>query len=335
MSTARYQADRPDRIPYRRSQSGQEDASPASDRDELEMVGDSTAMKRLRLQVRRLGPHFRTVLISGEPGSGKELAARALHGASTAAGGPFVTCAASTLESEAEGDGLGGDGTLESLLAQAKRGLLFFDGIDEMPLIAQARLLQVMRQHEWARDGLAAPQKMDMRIVASTSEDLRVLASTGQFRQELYQRIAMVEIALPPLRERMEDIPALAQHFLRRFGRMYERSAERIAEDAMELLKLYRWPGNVRELENVLRNGVLRNEGTALEASDLPQFVETHADAGGVATARLQDVVEQHVLQVLRSCSGNKVRAAEALGISRSTLYRMLEACAPAEELER
>ena len=286
-------------------------------------------MQRLRLQVRRIGPHFRTVLVSGEAGSGKELAARALHDMSPGAAGPFVVCHAATLN-DAQGDvGEGGD-CIAGLMKMAHRGTLFFDGVSEMPLDVQSRLLRVLRRHEWAQDGLVAPQKMDLRIVASSSQDLRGLVAAGRFRQELYHRIATLEISLPPLRERMEDIPELAVCFLRRFARLYGKSVDRIAEDAMEQLKLHRWPGNVRELENVLQNGVLLSDGAVLAAHELPTFAagaDAHSNTGVGGMARLQDVVEQHVLMVLKGCAGNKLRAAEALGISRSTLYRMLETC--------
>jgi DNA-binding NtrC family response regulator len=327
MSTSGYHTTYPSSDSFRKPQSGLGEAAPLSDTKGFEMVGSGTAMQRLRLQVRRIGPHFRTVLVSGEPGSGKELAARALHDMSPGAAGPFVICHAATLE-DVRGEGGEGADCIAGLIKMAHRGTLFFDGVGEMPLEAQARLLRVLRRHEWAQEGLAAPQKMDLRIVASSSQDLRALVAAGRFRQELYQRIATLEISLPPLRERMEDIPELAVCFLRRFARLYGKSVDRIAEDTMERLKLHRWSGNVRELEDVLRNGVLLCEGSAFALHELPAFAaEADAYSNVSGMARLQDVVEQHVLSVLKGCAGNKLRAAEVLGISRSTLYRMLETC--------
>jgi DNA-binding NtrC family response regulator len=171
---------------------------------------------------------------------------------------------------------------------------------------------------------------MDLRIIASTCKDLRTLVSTGRFRQELYHRLATVDIRVPPLRERMEDLPDLVRYFLERFAPLYGKSVHEVAEDAMERMRRYPWPGNVRELEGVLRDGILQSEGEVLELRHLPAFAGQHRaepSATGVSgSVRLQDVVEQHVLQVLKGCGGNKLRAAEALGISRSTLYRMLDA---------
>jgi DNA-binding NtrC family response regulator len=287
-----------------------------------EIVGNSAAMARLRLQVRRIGPHFRTVLVSGEAGTGKELVARALHRANPNATGPFLVCRASTLE---DGRSISGD-TFDRLMS-SDQGTLFLGGISEMPLQIQDHLLDVLRRGDsW--EGLGLSERPVVRIVASTREDLKVLAAAGRFRMELCQRIAMLEISVPPLRDHAEDISMLATHFVSRFARGYGRPVSGIARSAIEQLADYRWPGNVRELEGILRKGVLQCGGLTLQVEHLPAFRETCGEVGGMRTARLQDVVEQHVLHVLKSCDGNKVRAAELLGISRSTLYRMLDACA-------
>jgi DNA-binding NtrC family response regulator len=286
---------------------------PSVDSFGFEMVGESEAMQRLRLQVRRIGPHFRTVLIRGEIGTGKELAARALHNASPVAGSPFVACHAASLE-DAAADGTA-DEWLRGLLMTAQTGTLHIDAIEEMPLAAQSRLLAALKR------------KMTQRLIATTSEDLRGLAASGRFRQELYHRIAMVEVALPPLRERADDIERLAMHYLLRFNALYGRSVHAIREDAMERLQAHSWPGNVRELENVIRNGVLHCDGAMLRARDLPALRELKsAPAPSIAPMSLQNVIDAHVQCVLRTCGGNKVKAAEILGVSRSTLYRMLEA---------
>jgi DNA-binding NtrC family response regulator len=277
--------------------------------NEFAMVGDGAAMQRLWMQVERLGPHFRALLVRGESGTGKELAARVLHEGSDGEGEAFVVCHAATLK-----DGM--ESQLGGLIRSTGRGTLFFDAIEEMPLHAQDRLLWTMEQ------------KMYTRMIASCSQDLRILVASGRFRRNLYHRLAMVEIVLEPLRNRMEDIPALAMYFLNRSSTIYKKNVTTIAQEAIEWLKEYEWPGNVRELEDAMRNGVVECEGSVLEMKHLISMMEKTGGAAAMTetsqSLRLQDVVERHVLHVLKGCAGNKLRAAELLGISRSTLYRML-----------
>ena len=287
--------------------------------EEWAIVGESAAIKRLYLQIRRIGPHFRSVLISGEKGTGRQLVARALHKASLSADGPFIVAASGN--------------RIDNLMKAARYGSLFFGDINEMPFDTQDELIEVLRRHEWARDGLAAPQKMITRIIASTKQDLLGLTASGRFRRELCQRIAMVQIALPPLRNRMEDVPLLATHLLGRFAQKYRRHLT-ITKEAVELLKSHGWPGNVQELKQVLDDAASRSEGGVLDAGEIDlsrTSSEAHEELALVESSfsatRLQNVVHQHVLHVLNSCAGNKLRAAELLGISRSTLYRMLDTC--------
>jgi DNA-binding NtrC family response regulator len=266
-------------------------------------------MQRLRMQVKRLGPHFRTILVSGEAGTGKELVARALHESSEGADGPFVVCPAAALDDDVERQ-------LEKLMKRARRGTLFLEAIEEMSLRAQDRLLWVMQQ------------KMYTRLIASCRQDLRIRAASGRFRGGLYHRLSMVEISIDRLRERTEDIPALATYFLDRSSRLYKKRVTTIAQDAMKQLTEYAWPGNVRELEDAVRRGVLESEGSVLDVKHLISIVDNGrptVKSGTSHPMRLQDVVERHVLHVLKICAGNKLRAADLLGISRSTLYRMLD----------
>jgi DNA-binding NtrC family response regulator len=299
---------------------------------DFEIVGYSAEIKRLRLQVRRIGPHFRTVLISGEAGTGKEQVARALHGMSHVADGPFVMCHGAALE-EAVAEHLKENAdALGCLTKMAHRGTLFLHGIHEMPLQTQLRLLRLLRRHDSTQNHMQnqmEPCKLDLRMIAATSENLKILASAGRFQQELYHRFAMVEITLPPLRARKDDIPDLAKYFMSQLAPLYGRKAPTISDEAIQRMLNYSWPGNVRELKAAVRSSLSRVEGEVLESHHLPALVEdvpSSTEDGIAESARLQDVVEQHVLRVLKVCGGNKVRAAEVLGISRSTLYRMLDA---------
>jgi DNA-binding NtrC family response regulator len=280
-----------------------------------EIVGDSAAMKRLRLQIRRIGPHFRAVLIHGERGTGKERVARALHQESVRADEPFVVAAAGN--------------RISYLMKMARGGTLFFKDIDEMPLETQDELLEALRRQEWSQEGLAAPQRLGTRMIASTVQDLRGMVAAGRFRQELYQRIATVQIGVPSLRERMDDLPALTTHFLASFERQ-SRQTITIAKSAMDLLQSHCWPGNVQELRSLLQDAAVKNRSGVIESWELifsssSEESRRSGEEDLVKTARLQEVVDRHVLRVLNDCAGNKLRAAELLGISRSTLYRMLD----------
>jgi DNA-binding NtrC family response regulator len=214
-------------------------------------------------------------------------------------------------------------------MRSSTRGTLFLDNISELTLEAQGWLLRTLTRYELT-------EKMDLRIIASTREDLRVLVSAGRFSQELHRRLATVDITLPPLRERMEDLPELASHFLDRVAQFHKSAVREIADDTMEHMQSYLWSGNVGELEDILRDSVLRCEGEVLQQRHLPSFAAPdHREpiAGTSKSIRLQDVIAEHVLRVLKECGGNKLRASELLGISRSTLYRMLDAGAIADGL--
>jgi transcriptional regulator with PAS, ATPase and Fis domain len=303
-------------------------------------------MQRLFAQMERIGPYFRTALITGETGTGKELVARALHMLSPAANGPFVVCNASAIvetlfESElfghVKGAFTGAMADRVGLFEAAHNGTLFLDEIGEMPPSTQTKLLRVLQHHEVQRVGSSQARKVELRIVAATNRDLRSLASTGHFRQDLYYRISMVEIHLPPLRSRMEDLPLLAWHFLARYTQEYRKNIRDIAPEVFTMLQKHAWPGNVREFEHVLGNAVMQADSDTLRPEYLPPLHHAAPSLHGASSGRLlrlHDVAVQHVRHVLESCEGNKLRAAEALGISRSTLYRMLQSHLASNDLD-
>jgi len=298
--------------------------NPLCDHNEPELMGCSAAMKKLRVQVQRIAPHFRSALIRGECGTGKELVARVLHASGGHAGEPFLLRDATTVEG-----GLRAESPVCMFTEGPQKGTLFLDGVERLSLPAQDCLLRVLGWEEPAPRARSHLSRIDMRVIASTTNDLRTLVAAGRFRQALYQRLTAVEIVVPPLRNRAEDIPALARYFLDRFRRSYGKGARGIASDTMRRLQEYRWPGNVRELSEAIRDGVLRSDGDLLREEDLTILARPLEEEGSkpnaAASVRLQDVMERHVLGVLKDCGGNKLRAAELLGISRSTLYRMLE----------
>ena len=292
------------------------------------LIGDSPAMHHLRTQLQRIGPYFRRVLLTGEPGTGKELAARQLHQHTPNASGPFVLCDAAAISGAliepSSITPIRGNDT-DCLLSAAQGGTLYLAGICAMPLRTQEQLLHVLLRYERRRR--EAPQ-LETRIIASSHRDLRVLAAAGRFRPDLYHRLAMVEIVLPPLRNRSEDLAPLAAHLLAKAATQYSRPAPVLSDAALEQLCQHTWPGNIRELENVLRSAMLAGDGGFIEPYHLPALTATPTESQRKAparSARLQDVIDQHVVRVLEQCDGNKARAAELLGISRSTLYRMLE----------
>jgi len=313
------------------------------------LLGDSPAIRRLRSQVQRIAPYFRTALIRGETGSGKQLVARAIHALSPAAGGPFIVANASTLaESIAKGETSNSlsSPSAVSLLASIHGGTLYLDSVGELPFTLQSTLFRFIRACDERRSVLPAasrgefrrsePVRIDTRIIASSDRDLRVLAAIGQFRHDLYVRLSSVEVLVPPLRQRVEDIPALAAWLLRRLANETGQGTKMLAEATLSQLQDRLWPNNLRELERVIAQAAALAEGALVEPRHLLALVElpsvTPVRPPVIKIERLHDVIQQHVLEVLTRCGGNKLRAAELLGISRSTLYRMLDACSVSTE---
>jgi two-component system, NtrC family, response regulator AtoC len=285
-----------------------------------------------------------TVLVQGETGTGKELVARAIHEASPRAERPFVVvdCAAlpetlfeSELFGHERGAFTGAVTARRGLLETSAGGTCLLDEIGELTAPLQAKLLRALQERTIRRVGGNEAIPVNVRIVAATNRDLRKLVADGAFRDDLYYRLNVVTITMPPLRERATDIPLLAQRFLEKFAQSSGRPVKRLAPQAAELLESYAWPGNVRELEHVIERAVALSASETLLADDFPPHVRaepgTHLRLPAPRMT-LEDVKRWYVNAVLEEAGGNKLRAAELLGIDRRTLYRILERQATEDE---
>jgi DNA-binding NtrC family response regulator len=299
------------------------------------IVGGSLAMLDIFTKIRRVAPHFRSMLVTGATGTGKELVARALHRYSPVSSKPFVVCNCSAIaetlfESElfgyVRGAFTGANQDKAGLFESANGGTVFLDEIGELPVAAQAKLLRVLQNQEVQRVGSPNPRKVDVRVIAATNRNLKAMVNESTFRDDLYYRLAMVEIRLPRLVERREDIPLLQRHFLKHFEQLYNKTFRGITRRAQLLISRYHWPGNVRELENAIGSACMLTQGDVIDVQDLPEELR----AGSIDDLQdgmetLEAVVRRHVLRILDQVGGNKNRAAEILGISRTTLYNILE----------
>ncbi len=300
------------------------------------MVGRSPLMMEVFAKIRRVAPHFRTALVTGATGTGKELAALALHRLSPAARGQFVVCNCSTLvesliESELFGYVRGAfTGAMQDkpgLFEHADGGTILLDEIGELSPAAQAKLLRVLQNRQVQRVGSLVPRNIDVRVVAATHRNLKAMVREGQFREDLYYRLAVVEIALPPLANRREDLPLLERYFIEKFAAEYKRPISGLVRRAQTRLATYPWPGNIRELENVIGNACMMVNGTLIDIDDLPARFRGPLTPDAFMDDKflsLEEVQRRHVIQVLEGVAGNKVRAAEILGISRATIYQLL-----------
>jgi transcriptional regulator with PAS, ATPase and Fis domain len=275
------------------------------------------------------------VLLVGESGTGKELLARALHRNSPRATGPFVAvnCSAipeTLLESELFGHRRGAftDAREDQrgLFQAAHHGTLFLDEIGDMAPALQAKLLRVLQEKEVQPLGASAPVAVDVRVVTATHRDLDALVRHERFRQDLLYRINVVEVWVPPLRERLEDLPPLTRHLLNKLGTRLDLPGCRIAPEVMAVFAQYPWPGNVRELENVIERALVLGSGLAIGLEDLPDRLTQHPalNAGANGGGRLIDVERDHIRRTLETVGGNKAAAARALDVNRKTLYRKL-----------
>lgn len=300
-----------------------------------EIVGSSEKMQRVFDLVAKVADTSTNVLILGESGTGKELIARSLHFNSGRSAKRFlaVNCGAlpeSLLESElfghTKGSFTGAVADKKGLFRSAEGGTLFLDEIGEMPMPLQVRLLRALQEHEVMPVGSSMPQKFDARIVAATNRDLENEVEASNFREDLFYRLNVIEISLPPLRERPEDIPALVRHFISKSASNQNTVAKPITDNAMNALRSYSWPGNVREMENCIERAFILS-GDEIDLQSLPVKVQDSAGSPPAApdSTSLESVERRHILDTLATTNEDKVEAAKLLGIDLSTLYRKLK----------
>jgi transcriptional regulator with PAS, ATPase and Fis domain len=294
------------------------------------LVGRSEAIRQVLLLVKKVAPTDSTVLVTGETGSGKELAARMIHRLSKRHGSPFVVVDCGSLvetlfESEMfghkKGSFTGAIDTTKGKFEVAHGGTLFLDEITNINIEIQARLLRVIQEQEIFKVGSSRTKKVDVRIIAATNRDLLEEIRENRFRQDLFYRLNVVRIHIPPLRERTDDIPLLAEYFLEGLGRVMRRKIAGISDDAMKLLQAYEWPGNVRELKNVIERAIIVCERDRIVPDHLV-LGHSPQDAPPPLSERgsLADMERSEILRTLKKCRGNKSHAAELLGIHRKTL---------------
>jgi two-component system NtrC family response regulator len=309
-----------------------------SERHRVEgIIGESGRMQEVLSLVHRVAGSDATVLIQGESGTGKELIARAIHHASPRAAGPLVkvNCAAlpeTLLETELfgheKGAFTGAVAARQGRFELAHGGTLFLDEIGDLPLHLQVKLLRVLQEREFERVGSSRPIAVDVRLIAATHRDLMALVKTGGFRDDLYYRINVVTIVVPPLRERREDIPALIDHFVRSFAQANRKPIVGLTREARELLLRYDYPGNVRELENLVERAVVLTRDDVIGRADLPLTLqESTTDAAETAglTAAVEGLERRLIREALARADGVQTRAAEALGISERVLRYKLK----------
>lgn len=305
-----------------------------------QMMGSSPQMRQVYDMVRRVSSLNASVLVTGESGTGKELIARAIHNLGAHSLRPFVAvCCGAIPESLIEAELFGHEkgaftgtvGAREGYLEQAGEGTLFLDEIGELSPAVQVKLLRVLQQREFSRLGSSKLIPLRARLIFATHADLGELVAQGKFRLDLFYRINVVKITAPPLQERVEDIPQIAAHFLRRYTQIYQKPMDGIDVGAMALLQSYSWPGNVRELENVIQRAIIVASGKSITEEDLPHNIqdETVVSIGDFQSAnsferQLRDYKMKLAETAVRENNGNKTMAARSLNISRAYLHRLI-----------
>ena len=298
------------------------------------IVGSSPAMQKVFAAIRKASPTTATVLLTGESGTGKELVARAIHYASPRSSSAFVpvNCAAipeTLLESElfghVKGAFTGASDTRGGFFQAADGGTVFLDEISATTNAAQVKLLRVLQEHEVSMVGSPRAQKIDIRVVAATNKELHELVAKKLFREDLYFRLNVITVNLPPLRERGDDVVLLIRRFAAQYAREMGKPEPEFSSEALEVLRRYHWPGNVRELQNVVQRLVVMSESDVIEVPDLPSLMRFSALRGEGLTRTLAEVEVEYIRNVLESVGGNRTRAAEILGIDRKTLREKLK----------
>lgn len=298
------------------------------------LIGASPVMKEVYKAIQKASETSATVLITGESGTGKELVARAIHYNSPRAAKPFVpvNCGGipeSLLESELfghlKGSFTGATETRAGFFQTAEYGTIFLDEISETSLAMQVKLLRVLQDKEIYMVGATKSQKVDVRIIAATNKDLHSLVNKNMFREDLFFRLNVLTISIPPLRERGNDILALTKHFTEKFAKEYGKSEIVFTDEALMALTQYDWPGNVRELENIIQRLVLMSESSTIDVTDLPLLMRYSVPRISGLNRSLAEIESEHIKNVLVSVNGNKTKAAKILGIDRKTLREKLK----------
>jgi DNA-binding NtrC family response regulator len=327
------------RLEERVTSSSQPRDRAAAFREGEELIGRSPELLDILAKIDRIGPNFRTALICGETGTGKDLAARALHRSSKASG-PLVVCncaaiVESLFESELFGYQKGAfTGALQDkvgLVEHASGGALFLDEVGELPLTTQAKLLRVLQTREVQRVGSTISRKIDVRIIAATNRDLRQMVEQKTFREDLYFRLALIQLEMPPLSHRIEDLPLLENHFLHKFAVLYRTPSQRLSRRVQMIFSKHSWPGNIRELENVIAYCCMISQGDVIEAADLPDYLRNPKVVAGLAEESELNPISmrrmrlEYVARVLERVGGNRSHAARILQVGRGTLLRYIK----------
>jgi DNA-binding NtrC family response regulator len=298
------------------------------------LIGESEAMQKLLSAIAKAATSSATVLITGESGTGKELVARAIHYISARAAAAFVpvNCGAipetlqeSELFGYVKGAFTGATETRNGFFQTADAGSIFLDEISETSLTMQVKLLRVLQDKEVRKVGATTSQKVDVRILAATNKDLPALVKKEAFREDLFYRLNVITIEVPPLRERGNDVLLLANYFVVKFAKETEKTPPRFSDEALQVLENYYWPGNIRELENLMQRLLVMTDEGVIEVADLPTHMHFSALRGQGLQRTLAEVEVEHIRNVLASVDGNKTRAAEILGIDRKTLREKLK----------